>query len=147
VTAEIEAPRAQLFEAMADLSAYPEWMSVVTRAEPARAEPSDAGPAWWVTLRGTLGPLRRSKRLRMVRTRLDAPTEVRFERAEIDGREHSSWTLDAALEQASPGSDVCGVRVSLVYGGSLWSGVLERALDAEIDEAIPRLGELVRAGT
>ena len=61
-------------EALADLSTYPEWLALVTEAEP------QGDHTWLVTLRARLGPLARSKRLRMVRTQL-LDDSVRFERA------------------------------------------------------------------
>src|SRR5262245_16736749 len=97
VTSELEAPCSAevLYAHLDDLATYPSWLSIVSRAEPDGAgEPS----VWTVDLRGRLGPLARSKRLRMVRTIDDGPRHCRFERRELDGRDHSSWVLDVEIE-------------------------------------------------
>lgn len=127
-----------LHAVVADLGRYPEWLDEVTRAEPT----TGPGDAWLVTLRARVGPFARSKRLRMVRTRNDVPRQVRFERAEVDGRNHSAWTLDASIEPTVGGSRVT---MHLSYDGHLWSGVLDRVLGSMIDDAIPDLKRLVEA--
>src|SRR5690606_1974484 len=69
VVADLEAPVSPeaLFRAVEDLSGYPRWLDMVRRAEPVEPIEGDEGPAWAVELRGRIGPLARSKRLRMVR--------------------------------------------------------------------------------
>ena len=116
--------------ALADLGTYPSWLDLVTAAEP------DGDEAWLVTLRARLGPLARSKRLRMVRTHLDDHS-VRFERSETDGRDHSAWQLSADL--ASLGEDRSEVKVHLHYGGALWSAPLEIVLATFEGTAADRL--------
>ncbi len=127
---------ADLFAIVADLATYPEWMDLVTRAEPAEPDPRDNGSAWLVTLRARVGPFARSKRLRMVRTRHEPHERVRFERCEVDGRQHSSWVLDATVRGAAGGSQVT---MGLRYDGSMWSGLLDAVLGSQIETAIPRL--------
>jgi hypothetical protein len=99
VTEVLDAPCGPetLFDWVDDLARYPGWLDIVPRAVPAEPRDGDPGPAWSVDLRGRLGPFARSKRLRMVRTVHDQPRQVRFERLEHDGRQHSSWTLDASV--------------------------------------------------
>jgi len=127
------------------LDRYPAWLSIVPRAdlEAAPVDPAagvDAGsPAWAVELRAKLGPLARSKRLRMVRT-VDDPDHVRFERWEIDGKEHSPWMLDARIEDTETGSRLT---MMLHYGGNFGVGLLERLLTDEIESSKPRLRALV----
>jgi hypothetical protein len=138
VVAELEAPCAPevLFAEVDDLTGYPEWLNIVARAIPA---PDDAGSdesAWIVDLRGRLGPLARSKRLRIVRTLSDRPTHVRFERRETHGRSSSPWVLDARVESTSDGSRLT---MHLHYGGSFGAGLLERMLTDEIERSRPRL--------
>jgi hypothetical protein len=125
----------RLWAAVADLADYPGWLSIVARAEPTDAA-GDEGPAWAVELRGRLGPLARSKRLRMVRTVADAPHHLRFERRELDGRAHSAWVLDAVIT-GGPGAG--RLTMTLHYGGTLGGATLERLLSAEIDQSRPRL--------
>lgn len=107
--------------ALADLGTYPAWLSIVSAAEPI----ADETATWDVTLRARLGPLARSKRLRMTRTMLD-DEQVRFERNEVDGRDHAEWVLTARVDPADRGGS--DVTVDLHYGGSLWSTPLEMAL-------------------
>lgn len=128
-----------------DLSAYPHWMGLVHRAE--RLATPDPGelPAWSVDLRARLGPLARSKRLRMVRTAHARPGLVRFERRELDGRRHGGWVLSAEYGPAPAGNT--NLVVGLSYEGALWTaGLLERTLHDEIRRAKERLVILVSKG-
>ena len=119
LTAELDAPCPSdvLFAHVDDLGRYPDWLEIVERAEAAELHPDDDGDAaWMVDLRGRLGPLARSKRLRMVRTELQAPDLVRFERREHDGREHSPWVLDARVDERrgrEPARDAAALRRSV----------------------------------
>lgn len=145
---------------VSELDRYPAWLSIVPRAdlEPAPSAPADDAsgapgggpegsgdgddigqPAWAVELRAKVGPLARSKRLRMVRT-LDEELHVRFERWEIDGKDHSPWVLDARIEAIQTGSRLT---MRLHYGGNLGAGLLERLLTDEIESSKPRLLALV----
>lgn len=128
----------QLWPHLDDLSVYPAWVSLVHRASPAAPAPDDTGPAWDVELRATLGPLARSKRLRMMRTVCDAAAgEIRFERAEVDGRQHAPWRLIARVHPTADGSRL---EMHLHYGGRLWTGgVLERVLADSIESGRARL--------
>lgn len=139
-TLDAPCPPTALFPWVDDLERYPDWLDIVPRAVPTPAQPDDVGPAWSVDLRGRLGPFARAKRLRMVRTALEAPTHARFERAEHDGREHSSWVLDATVEDAADG---CRLTMRLHYGGRLWMPALDRLLADEINRSRPRLLERV----
>lgn len=137
VSATLDAPCSPevLFAEVDDLSTYPGWLDLVARAE------AEAGsdPAWRVDLRARIGPLARSKRLRMVRTVHEAPTHVRFERAEADGRSHSTWVLDAEVRATATGSHLL---MRLHYGGLL-GPVVERLLGDEVERATPRLSARV----
>ncbi|CAN5172254.1 hypothetical protein BH18ACT4_BH18ACT4_09060 [soil metagenome] len=138
VVARLEAPCSPdaLFPWVADLDRYPAWLDIVPRAETAAAGDGDPGPAWSVDLRGRLGPLARSKRLRMVRTRLDVPQVAEFERRELDGRDHSPWRLVANVEPVAEGARLT---MEMHYGGGLWGPVLERLLGDEIERSRSRL--------
>lgn len=137
VTADLTAPCSpdELLAWVDDLERYPQWLAIVTSASPAPAVDGDAGPAWLVDLRARLGPLARSKRLRMVRTHRTTDRAV-FERREADGKTHSPWVLDATVTPTDEGSRLV---MLLHYGGSLWGPVLERMLGDEIEESRPRL--------
>jgi hypothetical protein len=123
-----------LFAQVADLARYPDWFAIVDKAVP-----QDEGQ-WLVDLRGRLGPMARSKRLRMVRTVCSEPVRVRFERAELDGRNHSAWVLDATVAATDVGARLT---VDLHYGGSFGGALLRRMLLDEIEQARPRLAALV----
>jgi hypothetical protein len=139
VHASLQAPCRpdDLFAFVDDLGAYPAWTDLVRSAE---RLPGDVD-AWQVELRAHVGPLARSKRLRMVRSARDpVGRTVTFERAELDGRRHAPWVLHAVVT-AGDGSEL---NVHLHYGGRLWSGgVLERVLADSITDGRQRLLELV----
>ena len=126
----------RLFDLVGDLASYPQWMDLVHRAEPL------GNDAWEVELRAKVGPFARSKRLRMVRTAAEPNSLVRFERLEVDGRQHAPWVLTATIE--SVGSQ-CTLTMHLHYGGALFTGgVLERVLADKIENGRARLAELVK---
>ena len=128
----------ELFPHVARLEAYSPWLRLVHRAEPVAEEPV---PTWDVELRARVGPFARSKKLRMQRVEIDADRGVRFERAEVDGREHSMWALRVELE---PSGDETVLTMHLAYDGKLWTGgVLERVLDDEVRRARVKLVELL----
>ena len=143
VTATLDAPcsREALFEWVADLGRYPKWLDIVPRAVP--ADDGGEAPAWTIDLRGRLGPFARSKRLRMVRTRHDAPTAVVFERTERDGRSHSPWLLEATVADGDDGGS--RLTMHLHYGGGLWGPLVERLLTDEIERSRPRLLALLNS--
>ena len=124
-----------------DLGTYPAWMTLIREVE--RLDDLDSGDelSWAVVLQARVGPFTRSKQLRMARTELDPGRRAVFERAEIDGRNHAKWRLDAQVEPDESGSLL---RMGLFYGGRLWGGpVLERVLDAEVAASSERLLQVV----
>lgn len=146
-TSVLRAPPAMVFPLIDDLGRYPEWMDLVhtvSVSDPMSGGPSAraAEPAWDVELRAKVGPLARSKRLRMVRTVHLPPRRVVFERAELDGRGHSPWVLQSELEPVDDGA--VELAMTLSYGGSLWSGVvLERVLDDHVERGAVALAALL----
>jgi hypothetical protein len=133
----------ELFAWVGSLDTYDRWLDIVPRTEEAPAAAGDPGPAWFVTLRGRLGPLARSKRLRMVRTEHVPPSLAVFERRELDGREHAPWVLRASVTEADGRSELA---MDLHYGGSLWVPLLDRLLTNEIESSRARLRALVAGG-
>jgi hypothetical protein len=83
---ELGAPPERVRPLVASLDCYPQWLSIVAKAEPL----DGTVDAWAIELRAKVGPLSRSKRLRMVRT-VDDPLHLRFER--IEGH----WTGDLGI--------------------------------------------------
>ncbi len=138
IRAQLNASGGRVHEVLADLEAYPQWLEIVTRADPAAPSSADSSPAWMVTLSAKLGPLARSKRLRMVRV-VAEPDHLRFERRELDGRDHADWVLDVMIEDGQP----CSVEVTLSYSGGLWSKPLEAVLGSQVTDAVSRLQALV----
>ena len=132
VTASLDAPvpPARLFAFVDELTDYPQWMPLAHTVSSA-GQDAEGRPMWNVELRARVGPLARSKRLRMVRSVHDAASgHVRFERQEDDGRRHSPWVLDGHVVAADAGSRL---EMNLHYGGALWTGgVLERVLAEQI---------------
>ena len=128
----------ELYEHVALLDRYPPWMPLVHATSPATER--DDRPAWDVELRTRIGPLARSKRLRMVRTAAEPDRRAVFERQEVDGRRHAAWVLTVAVEPTPTGSHL---EMHLSYGGSLWGAVLERVLAEEIRRGSENLFRLV----
>jgi hypothetical protein len=127
----VAGPAPEVFALVDDLGEYPGWMDLVHDVELDPLAAADR-PAWDVELRAHVGPFARSKRLRMARVVHDPPHRVVFERAEVDGRSHAPWTLDARVEPSDRPGDVV-VTMHLHYGGSLWTGaVLQRVLDDHV---------------
>jgi hypothetical protein len=128
-----------VFPFLADLSRYPSWLTIVTDVA---HEPESEPAAWSVELRGRLGPLARSKRLRMVRTLHQLDERAVFERLETDGRSHAKWRLDAAVTPTKWGSNAT---MHLSYDGALFGPVVERLLRNEIEAAKQRLVQVAQA--
>lgn len=139
-TLEAECDPHEVFVFVDDLGAYPQWVDLVHRAE---REPGH-DDVWQVELRARLGPLARSKRLRMRRVVHDPEhCVVEFHRDEVDGRQHAPWVMRAVVERRA---SVSVLQVQLHYGGALWTGgVLERALAEQITSGRERLASLVRS--
>ncbi len=138
--ADLAWPTAAVFARIRDLSGYPAWLGVVQGAAP---DPGAVGTAWLVDLGARLGPVRRAKRVRMVRVVDDAPCLARFERVETDGRSHSAWVLAAEVEPAPLGSRLT---MHLHYGGRAWMPLAELALREDVRRAGARLDAVLRAG-
>lgn len=132
-TIAVDAPPERVFPLVADLKHYPELLDIVhgVTLEPGETSDDDA-PSWTVTLRAKLGPLARSKRLRMERTTHEPVSSVRFERRERDGRDHSDWTLEATVRPTEAGTTVT---MTLDYGGRLWTAALKGVLESQVAAA------------
>jgi hypothetical protein len=136
-------PPERAFALVDDLSAYPAWMDLIHDVD--EQPSSDDRLVWNVELQAQVGPFARSKRLRMVRVVHEPSRRAIFERVEVDGRQHSPWTLAATLdpEPSDPGDT--RLTMTLTYGGSLWTGaVLQRVLDDHIERGAAALSALLR---
>jgi len=119
---------------VADLVRYVEWMPMVHDVK------AVGDGTWNVELRAKVGVFARSKRLRMKRT-VNTAQHIVFERDEIDGRQHSPWTMAVTLQAADAG---CVVNVDLSYGGNLWTaGILDRVLAAQVEAGKAGLARVV----
>lgn len=134
----VEAPQEAVFAVVADLGTYPDWLGIVRAAE----SDGDGTAAWRVDIGARIGPLARTKRLRMIRTEHVAPTHARFERTELDGADHSPWILSATLAPHDRGTHVI---MHLSYGGGFALPGLDRLLGIEVQRALPRLQRRARA--
>jgi hypothetical protein len=75
---------------------------------------------WDVELRARLGPLARSKRLRMVRTVRDPETfTATFERDQADGRNHSPWTAAAGELVLTNTKSACSIACCAEVAGTM----------------------------
>lgn len=137
---DLAASPVDVFVHVAELHRYPSWLPLVHAAAPVADGPT---PAWEVEIRARVGPLARSKRLRMERTDLVEHRLAVFERSELDGREHARWALRAELKPLGGGTRLT---MHLAYDGALWTGVvLERILDDEIRRGRAGLSALLAA--
>mgnify|MGYP006179952541 FL=1 len=118
-----------------DLTQYPQWMGLVHAVVP-----EVDSQAWQVELRGKIGPFARSKRLRMVQVETSSAEHLRFERAEVDGRSHSAWVLEAKVSQQA---SMTTLNMTLQYSGRLFSSVVERAQHDENEASKQRLSKNV----
>lgn len=142
---DIDASPALVFPHVVDLARYPAWLPLVHEAVPSAPSHDRGRPAWEVELRARVGPLARSKRLRMERTECDTDRLAVFERAEIDGRDHARWVL--RVELVPIGETRTTVTMHLAYDGSLWTGgLLARVLDEQIRRGRTGLAAAVAAG-
>jgi uncharacterized protein YndB with AHSA1/START domain len=137
---DISASPTRLFPWVSEMERYPSWLTIVTSVVPAPS--ADGALGHVIELRGRLGPFARSKRLRMVRRTCVEPTEVVFERFELDGRQHAMWRLAASVE-AIDGGRTSRLTMRLGYDGALFGSVVERLLGDEIETAKERLAQVV----
>ncbi len=128
----------ELYDFVSDLGNYPDWLGLVARVDPEPEPTRDPRGSWIVELRGRIGPFARSKRLRMVRTEAVRPDRVRYERVEIDDREHAPWQLTAQIEATDGGARLS---MRLHYGGTRFAPVLEPILREEIRKGRRLLSE------
>ena len=127
-----------VFAWVRELTTYPRWFSIVDRVD---SEPTGG---WLVDLAARLGPLKRTKRVRMIAAEVDeAERRVRFERDERGGGSHSAWILAAEVISESEGARL---RMHLHYGGVAWLPGVDLMLRDEARRAGGRLERLIAGG-
>lgn len=130
------APAAVLAE-VSDLPGYPAWHGMVKAVEP-------DGDGWLVDLEAKVGPFKQSTRVRLVRAEADegaggARGQVRFVRAELDGKEHSRWELEGIVDPAT-GEGPCTLTFRVASDkSSPLIGMAEPILRAEVERSAVRL--------
>lgn len=134
-TATVGAAPSDVGAVVRDLATYPQWLGIVGAA----VKEAEEG-AWRVDLVGRLGPLKRTKRVRMERV-VDGDAEVVFERAERDGEEHSVWRLTVQWRSAAGST---AIDVHLHYSGAPTLPLVELLLRDEIRRAGPRLEAVIK---
>lgn len=144
----VDAPSAIVGDVLADLGTYPQWNDLVQAASPIEVSSGEL-LAWLTTLRAQVGPLARSKQLRFVRTVDDVANNgsrnVRFERQEVDGRQHAAWVMETTVRPRD--GDQTEVTLDLSYGGGLWMPALAGVLGKAIERATSRLPAYVASLT
>jgi len=145
---------ADLFVYVSDLTRYPSWLGGLVHSAKRLEEDSGARPAWLVELRSRMGPLARSKKLRMERTELIEDHLAVFERQETDGRNHSIWRLRAEVsavaptEGRRPEDEQSRLEMILTYEGGLWTGgILEKVLQDHINRGRDELLKILTQPT
>ena len=137
--ARLAAPPDAIFAWVRELTTYPRWFSIVDRVEP---EPG--GSAWRVDLAARLGPLKRTKRVRMIAADVDeGQRRVRFERDEPGQGAHSAWVLGAEVVPEREGAKLL---MHVHYGGVAWLPGIDLILRDEARRAGGRLERLVAGG-
>lgn len=129
-SARLPAAPDRVFGEVAELTTYPHWLGIVHRVEP-------DGDGGLVDLGARVGPFTRTKRVRMTTAERRPHELVRFERAELDGRPHSPWVLEARLGPDDGDGTLLTMR--LHYGGTLWLPGLDLVLRQEVRRAGGRL--------
>jgi len=119
----------EVYDLFSDLTNYPDWLGLVVRVDAEDPPERDPRGSWIVELQGRVGPFARSKRLRMVRSAAERPRLVRYERHEVDGRDHAPWRLEAHIAPADTGALLT---MDLHYGGTRFAPVLAPILREEI---------------
>lgn len=141
LAAPMEAAPAAVLAEVADLPSYPEWHGMVHEVEV-------AGDGWLVDLGTKVGPFTKSMRVRLVRAEAasEGQGQVRFVRAETDGKEHSHWELEGEVDPPT-GDGPCTLHFRLRYDGtSPLVGLIEPKLRAEVEKSAERLRKRLAAG-
>lgn len=134
-----------LFSIVEDLTNITPWLDLLGGADPSPVDPSDAGPAWDATFAIKLGPLTKTKDVRLVRIVHTPPTDVVYERHEfpIEGKDTSQiamWRLTLRVTPTDTGSSL---HVHVFYGGDALGDMAEGILTKELKKSRPALRKAI----
>ncbi len=132
----VKASTEEAFAALRDLETYRDWLGFIHSVDELVAANETS---WNVVLRSELGPFARMKKLRMVRTSELPYSSVTFSRVEIDGKEHSNWTLDVSCLSLT--ETTTQLSLTVVYSGGFWSRPLESVFNSHVEDAKVKLRE------
>lgn len=143
VEASFEAPCTPelLFSIVEDLGNITPWLDLLGGAEPSPADPADTGPAWGATFAIKLGPLTKTKDVRLVRIVHSPQADVVYERHEVpvEGRDVAQiamWRLTMTVSPTDAGS---ALHVHVFYGGDALGDMAEGILTKELNKSRPAL--------
>lgn len=141
-SARLAATPDAVFAVVADLTTWPRWLDVVTRATP------DGARAWRVRLGIKLGPVDLGRDVRLVATTFDPPARFVVEREERDGRDDHS-PIEIAVDLAPTGASAPSSDVTLAahVGKRLPFVDLQGEIDRRGPAALRALERLVRDAT
>lgn len=149
VEADFEAPCPPelLFSIVEDLAEISPWLDLLGDAVPCSPAQGDIGPAWDSTFAIKLGPLTKTKDVRLVRIVHKAPSEVVYERHEVpvEGRDPSQiamWRLTLKVRPVDSGSRL---DVHVFYGGDALGDMAEGILTKELKKSRPALLKEVKS--
>lgn len=130
-----------LFAITEDLANISPWLDLLGAAVPASPDPSDVGPAWDATFVVKLGPLTKTKDVRLVRIEHEPYKSVVYERHEIptEGKDPSKIAMWRLTLKVSPTNDGSSLFVNVFYGGDALGDMAEGILTKELNKSKPAL--------
>ncbi len=148
VEATFEAPCEPelMFSLMEDLENITPWLDLLGGAERTTADPSDVGPAWDATFAIKLGPLTKTKDVRLVQIVHEPYEKVVYERHElpIEGKDASQIAMWRLTMKVSPTDTGSLLYVHVFYGAEALGDMAEGILTKELNKARPALLEEIK---
>lgn len=130
-----------LFAITEDLANISPWLDLLGDAKPASPDPSDVGPAWDATFVVKLGPLTKTKDVRLVQIEHEPYKSVVYERHEIptEGKDPSKIAMWRLTLKVSPTNEGSSLFVNVFYGGDALGDMAEGILTKELNKSKPAL--------
>ncbi len=144
LNATVNKPLDSVWPVVSDLATFPQWIEIVDTVVVDAGEP----PAHFVILKARLGPISRSKKLRMVQTARggesdpEANNSVTFERQETHDIEVAMWKMNVTA--CSTGESSTQLSISLSYDGELWLPAFGAILDSQVPKTIESLERYIQ---